>query len=152
MWSGNLNLPVLMDIAIHLKGQLLCFLILLPFLQCYICFCACKWSWKLKRSKSAPTGGPLSHRKLCPLNTSSGAPPWILGSCDIILCHHVKHLHNVDLAQLLYCCWRCWLRHVWADQSRADWVFRRRGLKETGAKTDCAAAMDSMRKLVCFFE
>ena len=45
--------------------------------------------------------------------------------CDITLCPHVTHFHylclvwllRIDLAQLLCCCYQCWVRHVWADQS-----------------------------------
>ena len=45
----------------------------------------------------------------------------------------IWHL-KFDLAQLLCCCWWCWLGHVWANQSE-DTVHCI-DLKETGAKTE----------------
>ena len=39
--------------------------------------------WKWKRSKSAPTEAPVSHRKHCSWNTSSVVPHLILWLCDI---------------------------------------------------------------------
>ena len=83
----------------------------------YIVFHACKGSWKLK------TEAPVSHRKQCSSKASSvPIRPLILWLCDITLGHQLSQtwgiyvliLHiRIYFAQLLFCCWRCWVRHVW---------------------------------------
>ena len=50
----------------HLKGDQFCFQF---FPSSHSC-CSCQRCWKLKRSKSAPTEAPLSHRKHCSMNAS----------------------------------------------------------------------------------
>ena len=71
-----------------------------PFLQCFIHVgsCAFKRSWQLKMSRS-------SSRRIAELHNCSIYAVWLVW--------HAR----IDSAQLLCCCWRCWLRHVWADQS-----------------------------------
>lgn len=60
-----------------------------PFLSVWsICPCAQRRSWKLKRSKSAPMGSPLSHRKHCSWNTSSVVSPSIL--YDFMISNFIK--------------------------------------------------------------
>ena len=73
----------------NIKGNLSSFSHLFsPFLQCFICSCACKRSRKLERSMFALVEAPLSHRKHCSWNASSTVPPSILWFCDITLHHH----------------------------------------------------------------
>ena len=141
---------------------MLVFSLLLPFLQYFICSYGCKTSWKLKRSKLAPTEAPLSHGKHCYLNASSVAPPLVPWLPDIILCHRVAHLHNLCLVACL--AWWDWfstaalllLKAVESgvceltNQNRPN--IKEEGLKETGAiqtEDEYSAAVDSMRKLLC---
>ena len=123
---------------IMLKMYILSFSVLCRFL--------CKRSWKLKRSKPAPSEAPLSHRKHCSWNTSSVVPLYSVTLWHRSSCHHVTHLHNFRLAASL-------ARGNWFSSAalmllavlgqacvgwpiRRNWVFRRGGLKGTGAKTE----------------
>ena len=106
--------------------------------------CACKRSWKLKRSKSALTEAPLSHRKHSSLNASSVVPPLILWLCYITLHHHATHLHNVF--QVASSALKNWfstdallllegrLRRVCADQSEQTGYSGRGALKRQELK------------------
>ena len=101
---------------------------------------------KKKSSKSTPTEAPLSHSKHCSWNASSVVPPLILWICDITLCHRVTHLYNLCPAASLAC--KNWFstaalllsavlaQACWSWPIREDWLFRRRSLKETVAKTE----------------
>ena len=106
------------------------------------CICVFESSWKLR--KSAPAEAPLSHRKLCSWNTSSVVRPYILWLYDITQRHMTSHsLHNLrknwfstgGLLLLVMLAQACVSWPI-----RADWltgrIFRSRGLKETGAKTE----------------
>ena len=92
-------------------------------------------------SKFATTEAPLSHRSHCSLNASS-----VPCFCDMAPRQWVTHLHHTWLAARLTS--ENWLSNAamlslavpaqacvsWPI--RVDWVFRRRGLKETGDKTE----------------
>ena len=88
---------------------------------------------------------PLSHRKHCSSNTLSVVPPLTPWLCDITPSHGVTHLHNsccaASLARKNRFGTAALLLVVLAQVCeswpiRADRVFRR-GLTETGAKTEC---------------
>ena len=127
--SNNWNEPFWQSNKGHFlrfRGDLSCILVF-HFLQCFTGSCGGKRSWKLKRSKSAPTGAPLSHRKHCSWNASSVLQPFILWLCDITLLHRVTQFMPVYAAQVkLSGSWkhdradtvsdRC-LRRVRAEQS-----------------------------------
>ena len=108
--------------------------------------CACKRSWRLKRSKSAPTEAPLSHRKQSSWNTSSVVQPLIVWLCYITVHHHVTHLHEVfpvaSLARKNWFSTAALSLLAVSAQACVSWpirtylVFRKGGLKETGAKTE----------------
>ena len=109
-------------------------------------FCSvCKRSWKLQKSRSAPTEVCVSHIKYCSWNTSPVIPPSILWLCDITLCHHVTHLHHLCLKTGLapynwFSAAALSLLAVMGQACvswpiRADWEFGKGGFKETGAKT-----------------
>ena len=99
----------------HLKGDLLYFLggiFVLSF--SVLCSSSCKRSWKLQQKLLSPT--EMTHQL------------FRLQFLDFVLSHYMSHiciiyalqlvLHiRTDLSTLLCCCW-CWVRHVWADQSR----------------------------------
>ena len=129
------------------------FVLFFPFPSVVLRSCTCRRSWKLRRPKSAPTEAPLSYRKHCPGNASSVVSPCIKWLCNIALCHHVTHLHNLCLAASF----------VHKNSFSTTAVLceltsqRRVCLKETGAKTEHfrqegvyrAAVLDSMR-YVCW--
>ena len=119
----------------YLEGDLWCFFVFfLPF-PC----CACKISGKLKRSKSAPTEAPVSHRKHCSWN----AHQWpCLYFHDITLSHYVTHLCRFcrlvwylrsDLAAVLLL-WVVLAQACVSWPIRAEWVFRRAPLKRRELK------------------
>ena len=108
--------------------------------------CACRRSWKLKRSKSTPAETPLFHRKHCSCNISSVVQPVIQSLCDITQHHCVTHFHNLCLtgnlerksrfreaAQLLL---GVLVQECVSWPIRADWVFgkalKRQELRQRG--------------------
>ena len=132
---------------------------------CYLCSCACKMYKVLKVRKAKvhtnrSSSLPLNH---CTWNTSLAVPPLIPWLCDVTLCHHITHLHYLCVAASLahenyFNTAALWLLAVLGQACvswpiREDWVFKRGGLKEIGAKTERfsqrgeyrAAALDSMR-------
>ena len=110
-----------------------------------VCF-AGKRPWELRRSTEAP----LSHRNQCSWNASSELPPplipWL---CDITLRHtFANHCPTASLKNWFSTAALFMLAVLgqacvsWPI--RGGWVFRRRSLKETGAKTD------GFRQRMCF--
>ena len=87
-------------------------------LACYIGSGAYKKILKAKKVKKYQQKLLSRHEKYCSWNTSSVVPPLILWLRDITLCliyaQQLVLQMRIALAQLLCCCWCCWLRRVWA--------------------------------------
>ena len=98
----------------------MCFFICLLIFSMLYSICSSSWRWK--RSKSAPTEAPLSHRKHCSWNASSVAPPLschTTSSCQCCIIYAwridwhkkwIQHSCSVVVSG-------SWVRRVWADQS-----------------------------------
>ena len=104
--------------SFHVKGDILCFWFF--FLLSFTCSCAWIISSKVKMVQVHTNRSSSLPQKHCSWNASSA----VSQLSDIWLHHYVTHLHNLclavwemNLAQLLCFCKRCWLRRSCADQS-----------------------------------
>ena len=135
-----------------------------PFLQCS---CRCKRSWKLKKSPVfTPMGAPISYRKTQLLKASSVVTSVTSWHHTMSPCHTFAHItpcitgrHDVNQKMQTRqnraetCETRCWLRHVWADESEQSGYWRgaskRQELKPMEGKYS-AAVLDCIKKLMSF--
>ena len=124
---------------------------------CSVGSCVYKGSWKLRSTRTATTGAPLSHRKHYSWNASCAGS---LSLCDFLTAWYIviSHLfiiyaysHGTSKAnpklktwQSRPETWRVWLAQVclrWPIT--AGWVFGG-GLKETGAKTEHSVEVNTV--------
>lgn len=83
--------PQSVGILCSLKGDILCFFCFFLSLQCLVLFVfACKWSWKLKRSRAALTRAPLPQKKLLPKRLVSS----LAFNCETLWHHTTLQCHT----------------------------------------------------------